>query len=124
MTLPYEKVINDIINRKNEKFENAFRTAEKNFIIAILESIKEIAEEEAQKQQEQKAEQEKPKPIFYSEMPKKEAVALLHEILDKVDDAVMAAKLSRMFMNNRIPVDRIKALINNDLANKLNVFRK
>lgn len=105
----YEKVITEIINRENEQFENMLDTPVKNLVISILQSVQSMVEEEKKKQQVQEQE-EVIIDRFYSDLPKEEAVALMYEILDNID-VVMASKLSRMFVNNRIPVDRIKHLI-------------
>lgn len=110
MTNVYEKVINDILDGKNEMFESSFETHNKNFIKSVLRMVQELAAKEAEKEQEPKQEEAVIIDRFYSDLPKEEAVALMYEILDNID-VVMASKLSRIFVNNRIPVDRIKHLI-------------
>lgn len=108
----YEKVITEIINRENEQFENMLDTPVKNLVVAVLESIQGIVEEEKKKTQ------EKENVIidrFYSDIPKKEAKAIVNEILEKVEHYDYALKLVRMFVNNRIPVDRVKRLLNQDI---------
>ena len=108
MTNVYEKVINDILDGKNEQFESAFDTPQKNIFKSALRMVQELAAEEAKK------EQEPQEPVivdrFYGDIPKEEAVAIMYEILDNAD-VVMASTLTRMFVNNRITVDRIKHLI-------------
>ena len=109
MTNVYEKVINDILDGKNEQIEKEWDTPQKNIFKSALRIVQELAVEEAKKEQEPKQEQviiDR----FYSDLPKEEAVALMYEILDNAD-VVMASKLTRMFVNNRITVDRIKHLI-------------
>lgn len=111
MTNVYEKVINDILDGKNEQFENSFMEPHtKKMMILALKAVKELVEVEAKKGQEPKQEEEVIVDRFYSDLPKEEAVALMYEILDNAD-VVMASKLTRMFVNNRITVDRIKHLI-------------
>lgn len=105
----YEKVINDILDGKNEQFESAFDAPQKNIFKSALRIVQELAVAEAKKEQEPKQE-EVIIDRFYSDLPKEEAVALMYEILDNAD-VIMASKLTRMFVNNRITVDRIKHLI-------------
>lgn len=110
MTNVYEKVINDILDGKNEQFESAFDAPQKNIFKSALRIVQELAAEEAKKAEAPKQEEEVIVDRFYSDLPKEEAVAIMYEILDNAD-VIMASKLTRMFVNNRITVDRIKHLI-------------
>ena len=109
MNKAYEKVINSIINGENKEFENSFIDPHtKKLMILALKAVQELAEAEEKKEQE--PQEEIIVDRFYSDLPKEEAVEIMYEILDNAD-VVMASKLSRMFVNNRITVDRIKHLI-------------
>ena len=110
MTNVYEKVINDILDGKNEQFEKMVMPINKNIIKAVLSMVQELAAKEANKKEAPPQAEEVIIDRFYSDIPKEEAVALMYEILDNAD-VVMASKLTRMFVNNRITVDRIKHLI-------------
>lgn len=102
----YEKVITDILEGKNEQFESSLGTVEKNLFKTVLNVVQEMVEEEIQKQRENVIIDR-----FYSDIPKKEAIALINEIIEHVDHSDYAAKLVRMFVNNRLPVDRVKRLL-------------
>ena len=119
MKCAYEKVITDIINGNNKQFGNMLDTPVKNIVVSILQAVQEMAEEEKKKQHEAENEAEEITiDKFYSDIPKGEAMAIVDEIIERVEDIVLASKLVRMFVNNRIPVDRVERILNLDYVKK------
>lgn len=118
MTNVYEKVINDILEGKNEQFEKSFMPTNKKFVKIVLRMVQELVEAEVKKEQEPKQDETIIIDKFYKDIPKGEAMAIVDEIIEGVEDISFASRLIQMFVNNRIPIDRVERILNCDYVKK------
>ena len=82
--------------------------------MAVLKGLKESVEREEQEENDVIVD------VFYKDLEKDEAMAIIGKISEGIESTDFSLRLMRMFLTNRITVDRIHRLLEMDLEKKNN----
>ena len=101
-------------SRKNKYYESVIGEPHKKFVLAVLEGLKEAADLEEQEENNVIVD------VFYKDLEKDEAMAIIGAISEGIESTDFALRLMRMFLTNRITVDRVSRLLEMDFEKKNN----